>query len=93
MADIVGIRFKRAGRAYYFDSSGIELKVNDCVVVETTRVKRENADLWRGLRDDVHERDVGLQVGSEEQGDLGEEHRREIRPPVMDRLADVVADE
>ncbi len=37
MADIVGVRFKRAGRAYYFDSGGIELEVNDCVVVETAR--------------------------------------------------------
>ncbi len=37
MADIVGVRFKRAGRIYYFDSAGIELEVNDHVVVETTR--------------------------------------------------------
>ena len=37
MADIVGIRFKRAGRVYYFDPTGIELKVNDQVVVKTTR--------------------------------------------------------
>lgn len=37
MADIVGVRFKRAGRAYYFDSAGIELEVNDFVVVETIR--------------------------------------------------------
>ena len=36
MADIVGVRFKRVGRAYYFDSSGIELKIDDCVVVETS---------------------------------------------------------
>lgn len=37
MAEIVGIRFKRAGRVYYFDSAGIELEVNDWVVVKTTR--------------------------------------------------------
>ena len=37
MAEIVGIRFKRAGRVYYFDSAGIELEVNDHVVVKTTR--------------------------------------------------------
>jgi cell fate regulator YaaT (PSP1 superfamily) len=35
MADIVGVRFKRAGRIYYFDPSGIELEVNDHVVVKT----------------------------------------------------------
>ena len=37
MADIVGVRFKRAGRVYYFNSAGIILEVNDCVVVETIR--------------------------------------------------------
>ena len=37
MADIVGIRFKKAGRVYYFDPAGIELEVNDYVVVKTTR--------------------------------------------------------
>ena len=36
MADIVGVRFKRAGRIYYFDPAGIELEVNDYVVVKTT---------------------------------------------------------
>jgi len=37
MAEIVGIRFKRAGRIYYFDPAGIDLEVNDYVVVKTTR--------------------------------------------------------
>ncbi len=37
MAEIVGIRFKRAGRVYYFDPAGIDLEVNDCVVVQTSR--------------------------------------------------------
>jgi len=36
MAEIVGVRFKKAGRVYYFDSAGIDLEVNDQVVVETT---------------------------------------------------------
>jgi len=35
MTDIVGVRFKRAGRIYYFDPVGIELEVNDYVVVKT----------------------------------------------------------
>jgi cell fate regulator YaaT (PSP1 superfamily) len=34
---IVGVRFKRAGRIYYFDPTGLELEINDWVVVETTR--------------------------------------------------------
>jgi len=37
MAEIVGIRFKRAGKVYYFDPTGIDLEVNDYVVVKTTR--------------------------------------------------------
>jgi len=37
MAEIVGVRFKRAGRVYYFDPAGIDLEVNDSVVVKTAR--------------------------------------------------------
>ena len=37
MAEIVGVRFRRAGRVYYFDPAGIELQVDDYVVVKTTR--------------------------------------------------------
>lgn len=37
MAEIVGVRFKRAGRVYYFDPAGFDLKANDYVVVNTVR--------------------------------------------------------
>ncbi len=37
MTEIVGARFKKAGRVYYFDPAGIDLKVNDYIVVETIR--------------------------------------------------------
>lgn len=37
MTEIVGIRFKKAGKVYYFDPAGIDLKVDDHIVVETTR--------------------------------------------------------
>ena len=37
MAEIVGIRFKRAGKVYYFDPAGIDLEVNDHVIIETSR--------------------------------------------------------
>ncbi|HEY78314.1 MAG TPA: stage 0 sporulation protein, partial [Dehalococcoidia bacterium] len=37
MTDVVGVRFKRAGKVYYFDPAGIDLTVGDYVVVETTR--------------------------------------------------------
>jgi cell fate regulator YaaT (PSP1 superfamily) len=36
MAEIVGIRFKRAGKVYYFDPADIDLEVNDHVIVETS---------------------------------------------------------
>ncbi len=35
MTEIVGVRFKRTGRVYYFDPAGIDLDLNDWVVVET----------------------------------------------------------
>jgi len=37
MADIVGVRFKRFGKIYYFDPAGLELEVDDRVVVRTLR--------------------------------------------------------
>jgi cell fate regulator YaaT (PSP1 superfamily) len=37
MANIVGIRFKRAGKVYYFDTGDIELEVDDYAVVKTSR--------------------------------------------------------
>ncbi|MFC2057108.1 stage 0 sporulation family protein [Chloroflexota bacterium] len=37
MAEIVGVRFKKAGRVYYFNPGGIDPEVNDYVVVETIR--------------------------------------------------------
>lgn len=37
MADIVGVRFKSAGKIYFFDPAELELAVNDCVVVDTGR--------------------------------------------------------
>jgi len=37
MAEIVGVRFRKAGKVYYFDPAGTDLEVNNYVVVETTR--------------------------------------------------------
>jgi cell fate regulator YaaT (PSP1 superfamily) len=37
LRNVVGVRFQRAGRVYYFDPVGIELEINDHVVVETAR--------------------------------------------------------
>jgi len=37
MLNIVGIRFKRAGKVYYFDADDIELEAGDYAVVKTSR--------------------------------------------------------
>lgn len=37
MPDVVGVRFKRAGRVYYFDPAGLDLSIDEIVVVESAR--------------------------------------------------------
>ena len=37
MANIAGVRFKKAGKVYYFDAGDLELETNDVVVVKTSR--------------------------------------------------------
>ena len=37
MIKIIGVRFKSAGKMYYFDPSGIDIKQGDHVIVETSR--------------------------------------------------------
>lgn len=37
MLEVVGVRFKKAGKIYYFDPDNIEVGFNDFVVVETAR--------------------------------------------------------
>ena len=37
MIEIIGVRFRSAGRIYYFDPSGFKMKKGDRVIVETSR--------------------------------------------------------
>lgn len=37
MITVIGVRFRRAGKVYYFDPVGIEIKRGDQVIVETAR--------------------------------------------------------
>lgn len=37
MIEVVGVRFKKAGKIYYFDPCGLEINQGDSVVVETAR--------------------------------------------------------
>ena len=37
MTEIIGVRFKDAGKVYFFDPKGFKVKEGDCVIVETAR--------------------------------------------------------
>lgn len=37
MIDVVGVRFKEAGKIYYFDPDNIDINKDDFVIVETAR--------------------------------------------------------
>ena len=37
MTTVIGVRFRRAGKVYYFDPAGIEVKKGEPVIVETAR--------------------------------------------------------
>lgn len=37
MVNVIGVRFKTAGKTYYFDPAGIEAQAGDHVIVETSR--------------------------------------------------------
>lgn len=37
MVTVVGVRFKKAGKIYYFDPADLPIKVGDKVIVETIR--------------------------------------------------------
>lgn len=37
MTEIIGVRYRNAGKVYYFAPGELQVKVNDCVIVETQR--------------------------------------------------------
>src|SRR5690554_2727042 len=37
MVNVIGVRFRRAGKIYYFDPAGYEVKTGQNVIVETAR--------------------------------------------------------
>jgi len=37
MTEVIGVRFKKVGKVYYFDPCGLRLKTDDAVIVETAR--------------------------------------------------------
>jgi len=50
MSMVIGVRFKRAGKVYYFDPGQMEIKAGDSVVVETAR-GLEFGEVITGARD------------------------------------------
>jgi cell fate regulator YaaT (PSP1 superfamily) len=53
---VVGVRFKKAGKVYYFNPGGLELSVGDKVIVETSRGV-EYGEVVTGPKD-VREEDI-----------------------------------
>lgn len=37
MVNVIGVRFRRAGKIYFFGSSGLDIEAGQCVIVETAR--------------------------------------------------------
>lgn len=37
MITVIGVRFRTAGKIYYFDPAGRKIKIGDRVIVETAR--------------------------------------------------------
>lgn len=56
MIAVVGVRFKKAGKIYYFDPDNIEIKKGDNVIVETAR-GLEFGEVVIGLRE-VEDKDI-----------------------------------
>ena len=54
MVNVIGVRFRKAGKVYYFDPAGYEVAVGDNVIVETARGIEYGAVVLgpRGVTDD-----------------------------------------
>ncbi|OEH91697.1 PSP1 domain-containing protein [Bacillus solimangrovi] len=58
MYEVVGVRFKKAGKIYYFDPGEYDIQEGDCVIVETVRGVEYGKVVVSGKR--VEEQDVVL---------------------------------
>jgi len=50
MINVIGVRFRRAGKIYFFDPAGFSIKQGDNVIVETARGIEYFASVWRRFR-------------------------------------------
>lgn len=55
MVNVIGVRFRKAGKIYYFDPAGYDIKQGDNVIVETARGIEYGAVVLgpRGVEDDM----------------------------------------
>ena len=67
MATVIGVRFKKAGKVYYFDPNGLWPKPGENVVVETAR----GVEYRRG----GHERAHGGRCAGRSAAEKGRAHR------------------
>ncbi|MGE5675384.1 MAG: regulatory iron-sulfur-containing complex subunit RicT [Mycobacterium leprae] len=80
MVRVVGVRFKPAGKVYYFDPSELEIPAGSCVVVETARGV-EYGEVAVGTRDVTEEQIVEplkkvLRLGSDKDATVAADNRR-----------------
>ena len=80
MIEVIGIRFKKAGKVYYFDPAGLKIEAGDHVIVETARGV-EYGTVVRGnamVQDDqiVPPLKKVIRVATEEDAKEDEENRR-----------------
>ena len=48
MIKVIGVRFRKAGKVYYFDPAQMEIKMGDHVIVETRPAERvRRGGSWR----------------------------------------------
>jgi len=80
MVKIVGIRFKKSGKTYYFDPTDIDIKKGDFVIVETVR-GLEYGEVVIGIKDIAEENIVSplkpvIRVATEEDKKTHEKNKQ-----------------
>ena len=80
MVKIVGIRFKKSGKTYYFDPTNIDIKKGDFVIVETVR-GLEFGEVVIGIKDIAEENIVSplkpvIRVATEEDKKTNEKNKQ-----------------
>lgn len=80
MVKIVGVRFKKSGKTYYFDPANIDVKKGDFVIVETVR-GLEFGEVVIGIKDIAEENIVSplkpvIRVATEEDKKTNEKNKQ-----------------